>query len=775
MLLEQLEAAESEIDADREAAKTEKAAGKSIEFSSEPGFELRLASLELRQNGIELRSVRKDETGVTHATVFVPDGKMKVFVRRIEQYAHEDSTKGKTPRPRHQDFVETISYIRRATLQSYWSDVGEFPTDTSSLRWWELWLSDVADKNVFDRFKADAEAAGLTVAADHLRFPERTVTLVRATIDRLASVTNLFDYLAEVRLAKLLAGEFLELPLSGQAEYIHDALTRISFPESNAPAVCHLDTGINRDHPLLAGAIDSTHVLTVNPNWSPADRTGHGTEMAGIALYGCLTEVLNRRDLVSLSHRLESVKILGKGATTDPALWGALTQQAASRIEIAAPNVWQRAFCLTVTAESRDGGLPSSWSAAIDQSAAAMDEDSRNRLFFVAAGNLDLDARKSYPGQNLQEGIEDPGQSWNAITVGGYTGKASIRQKAMDHWTCLAAPGSLSPSSRTSCGWSDKSWPIKPDIVMEAGNMARNPANGDPDYVDDLSLLTTRVDASGSLLTFTCDTSAATALASRFAARLWSEYPSLWTETIRALMVHSAEWTDAMLEFNSGGAKESLLRCFGYGVPRFESASRSVKNSATLIIESELQPYIKTPTRVKTHDMHFHRLPWPTAVLRDLGEKNVRMRVTLSYFIEPSPGRRGWTNKHRYQSHGLRFEVKRPTDLDEDFKKRVTAAAREEDESYKKEQDDRNWQLGRNLRCKGSIHRDIWIGIGADLAEANMIAVVPVTGWWKERPHLKSHSNKTNYSLVVTIETDEAEVDLYTPIAQAIAIANPSS
>jgi len=41
-------------------------------------------------------------------------------------------------------------------------------------------------------------------------------------------------------------------------------------------------------------------------------------------------------------------------------------------------------------------------------------------------------------------------------------------------------------------------------------------------------------------------TSAASALASRFAAQNWVQYPSLWPETIRALMVHSAEWTEQM-------------------------------------------------------------------------------------------------------------------------------------------------------------------------------------------------------------------------------------
>ena len=33
--------------------------------------------------------------------------------------------------------------------------------------------------------------------------------------------------------------------------------------------------------------------------------------------------------------------------------------------------------------------------------------------------------------------------------------------------------------------------------------------------------------------------------------------------------------------------------------------------------------------------------------LSALGDKKVTMRVTLSYFIEPGPGQRGWKDKYR--------------------------------------------------------------------------------------------------------------------------------
>ena len=166
--------------------------------------------------------------------------------------------------------------------------------------------------------------------------------------------------------------------------------------------------------------------------------------------------------------------------------------------------------------------------------------------------------------------------------------------------------------------------------------------------------------------------------------------------------------------------------------------------------------------------MHLHRLPWPTQVLEDVGEVNVKMRVTLSYFIEPSPGGRGWERKFRYQSHGLRFDVKRPLETDADFPKRIGKAAREEDEKVAQGKDDREWQIGSQLRHKGSIHSDTWTGTAAELARCGVLAVYPVRGWWSERKHLGCWNRQARYALIVTIETPET--DVYTPIANQIGV-----
>lgn len=739
-----------------------------LDFCSDPGFKLCLESLEIRQSGIELRNARTIDN-VMYGAVFVPDGKVGVFVRKFGAYAKKDTHSGK---PRNKKLVESIKAVQLASLKSFWTDAESFPDGNRPI-WWEIWLRDATNPHdVAQEFRQRAQKAGILTSPRELRFPERRVLLARATIEQLLQIENLFDLLAELRSAKILPGEFLVLPPRDQAEFVDEAKARIQPPPTDAPAVCHLDTGVNRGHPLLELALRQEHLLTVEPGWSPTDIRGHGTEMAGLSLYGCLTTLLNGNGPVVLQHRLESVKILPDVGQNDPELYGEVTAQAVSRAEIAAPERSCRVFCLTVTTDSRDQCYPSSWSAAIDQICSAAKEPAGpRRLMIVSAGNVPLEERHEYPNRNQVLGVEDPGQAWNALTVGASTHIETIHQAGYDGWEPIAPSGRLSPSSRTSMIWADKSWPIKPDIVMEGGNNAIDPSTGRADFVDDLSLLTTRVSPNGALLTTTADTSAAAALAARYAASVWAHYPDLWPETVRGLLVHSAQWTDGMLNEFPDTERHNRLRCYGFGVPNLQRSLWSASNAATVIVQGSLQPFQKADGEpVKTKDMHLHRLPWPTTVLQGLGDREVRMRVTLSYFIEPSPGRWGWTRKHRYQSHGLRFDVKRPLETIEAFRKRINKAARDEEEDTEYGTDNRNWRLGDRLRRKGSVHSDTWSGTAAELAECGVIAVFPVTGWWKERPHLNCWNRQARYSLIVNIETDAEEVDLYTPIATQIGV-----
>ncbi len=169
-------------------------------------------------------------------------------------------------------------------------------------------------------------------------------------------------------------------------------------------------------------------------------------------------------------------------------------------------------------------------------------------------------------------------------------------------------------------------------------------------------------------------------------------------------------------------------------------------------------------------ELQIFDLPWPLVQLRELGEVNVQLRVTLSYFVEPNPSERGHQYRHRYSSHGFRFDVRGATESLEDFRKRLNKEARAKGEGSPATSDLTGWSLGTDRRHRGSIHSDVWTVPAVDLANRQHLAVYPVSGWWKERHNLERWRRKARYSLIVSIHAPEIEVDLYTPVESAVGI-----
>lgn len=254
-------------------------------------------------------------------------------------------------------------------------------------------------------------------------------------------------------------------------------------------------------------------------------------------------------------------------------------------------------------------------------------------------------------------------------------------------------------------------------------------------------------------------------------------YPDLWPESVRALIVHSAEWTDDMQHMflpreDQSSKKDyaNLVRHCGFGVPNLNRALWSVSNSLTMVVEDRLHPFVREGSgEPKLQDMHLHRLPWPLAELEALGETQVEMRVTLSYFVEPNPSARGFRSRYRYESHGLRFDVKRPEESEFDFRTRINAAARDEETGTRSRGADTDWAIGKQNRHKGSLHSDIWRGSAAALASRGILAVYPALGWWKTRYRLERYNKAVRYALVVSIRAPEVDVDLYNAVANQIS------
>lgn len=757
--------------------------GIQIQFLSRPDADLafeRLAS-EGRGRGIELLSVQERDAKAVLANVFVPDGQLQHFERLITEYLESNTDRNGRPRD-NRTLLNTIGGIRAAAIQGLWTDSPEtLPDDVNEAFWWEVWIrrSRVLGAAVED-FRRLAAICQCVVSEAVVDFPERSVVVMFGSQAHFAQSVLALNCVAELRRAKDTADFFVGLGITEQLRWAEDLRSRLQAPapDEGAPRICLLDSGVNRGHPLIEPLIAPDDLFTVNAAWGTDDTANHGTGLAGIAGYGDLYAALASNDPITIDHRLESVKLTPhQGANAgDDKHHASLFIDAVTTPE-ARFGQRKRVFSSAVTASDyRDFGRPSAWSATVDSLASDDNgEGAFPRLFILSAGNTNDPAQwAQYPNSVSLNQIHDPGQAWNALTVGAFTQKTAITELNTAHFNSVAPTDALSPFTSSSSMWDERAWPMKPDVIFEGGNAGTNGIT--TDNFASLELLTTNNRPLTRLFWTTNATSAAAALCARMAAQIMVAYPALRPETIRALVANSAEWTDAMQQmYAPAGARRTkqefakLIRHCGWGVPHLDRALWSVANSLSLVAEDVILPYKKDGYTIKTRDMNLHSLPWPKDQLEALQGTPVEMRVTLSYFVEPNPSARGSASKYHYPSHRLRFSVRRPLESLDDFQARINAAAAREEAGRMGAPADAHWILGDRLRHRGSLHQDIWRGAAADLASRGFLAVYPSSGWWRSRPAQERYDLPARYSLIVSIRTPEADVDLYTPIAQQVA------
>ena len=330
-----------------------------------------------------------------------------------------------------------------------------------------------------------------------------------------------------------------------------------------------------------------------------------------------------------------------------------------------------------------------------------------------------------YPDFNISTPPRDPNQSWNAISVGAITRKCSIIDDDYRDKQPIAPQGLLSPYSPCSKDWAL----VKPDVVMEGGN-AIDREGIISSVPDELNMVSTTVKLTGEKFDAMCATSGASALVARLAAKIQYEHPNIGPLAIRGLLVHSAEWSEEMkAQFTFDGKlnKELLLHTVGYGEPNEDKAISSFNNSATFILEREFKPFeLDEKQKLKSRSMDIIELPWPKELLEGMENIPVRLKVTLSYYIQPSPG----SNQYKYESYALRFDVINQTETLEQFQQRVSHVSQGTDKS---ENDYTRWYIGIQNRDRGSIISDYIDTSAINLADCRYISVSARYGWWYKR------------------------------------------
>lgn len=728
----------------------------------------------LDASGLRLLKVSADpenEAAPARATVFASPVGLGKLRKKVEAFQDENTKKD---RPKNADLVQSISAIVEAGLRALWrSPPARFPA-RGPVHPWEIWL----ERNEADQFLERAQALGVAFEGDRLQFPEDIVVVGHGTHDQIAAAVRNLGAVKALAAPTVMSDYFEGMPPEEQAEWAQAMERLLQLPDAADPRyITLLDSGVGLNHPLIRSFLDPADRHAAHPGWGLDDTRGHGTQLAGLSLFGDLLPVIQSNMPVQVRHRLESAKIIPDAGQNPHHLLGAVVLNAVNAVEGNAERGRTFSMASTTDEDTPHDGAPTSWSSEIDQLTAGVSGNQhRQRLFVISAGNTD---QNRFQGadylsicDNPDHEIESPAQAWNSICVGAYTEK--VRLPAGLTGAVVAPMGDLAPSSRTA-SWS-KHWPIKPDVVMEGGNWVQDhlpPPLNHPA----LALLTTDHQYPLRSLTTTADTSAATALAAKTITELWEDYPHLWPETIRAIFVSSARWTQQMkahLPANPSKAEFArLFQRYGYGVPDQARAKRSAANALSLIVQDTITPYRPSASAGAEpvhNQMKFFQFPWPREVLRQLGATEVTLRVALSTFIEPNPSEAARGSKFRYASHNLRFKLNRANENLAQFEARINKLADDADAEAVADND--GWIFGRNRRDVGSLHIDELRCPASDLARRNLLAVHPVAGWWKSKSVQNVDQKAARFALVVELDAGEVEADLYTEVATAIANLN---
>ncbi len=595
--------------------------------------------------------------------------------------------------------------------------------------------------------------------------PEHVYYFLRLTKGQIEALLRATDCIYEVELAP---PAIRDMKIVDTVSSIDLGSFSLQPPPDAAPAVVVMDTGIATEHALLKAALLPAAVAGPEIP-GPEDLHGHGTQMAGVALYADLGAAIERGSYAA-GHWIQGSRLLVRpqgGTATDANYekWPVLTQGAVRAAEDADTRRRNRVFAMAVTRSMQDPPfaepVPTLWSHAADIVAFG---EGQGRLLVVSVGNARepqwLALAEQYPQLQLSEKLHEPAQAANVITVGAFTERVELPPGPTysEYRVVATKVGEISPY--TSTGVAGSGWPIKPDVVMEGGNLATSALLYDSG-VETLSALTTqRTQIAGRPLATLNMTSEATARAARLAAEVWAVEPKLRPETVRGLVVHAATWSTAMVE-QFPGINDRLIAC-GHGVPDGRIASGCARGIATIVIEDAVpnavvqeEPKKIAPKRSTTkttepklrRKVKLYRVPLPESLLSD-EDPDVELRVTLSYFMEPNKfGRR------TFRGLDLVWDMQGPQESETEFLERINALKRPKGPDGKRvkvaKKKSFDWVIGKQLRSRGTVQSDRWNGKMSALVGDKLIAIVPVLGWWDQRKPLRLQ--ELSFSLVVSV------------------------
>ncbi|MCH4100614.1 MAG: S8 family peptidase [Prevotella sp.] len=471
------------------------------------------AQLDSARKGARLLCVKenKDENGKKSnscATIFLPESHENWFPGKIKDYETKKTTKDK---PKNHSLIDVIDDIKPAQVRSLFPRVEEYDTMQDEVSYTlEVWIDETNHDKVED-ILSNMEVMGFEIDRDNmLYFEQVTIVLADAVKETIDNIPYALDNIEAVKLY-CNPVEMLQDNQNNRdwSKLIVDNVDK--GLDEKSPRVSIIDRGVNNGNRLLTEFLPDNKCFSVVDDIPLKFEDDHGTGMAGLVLYGDLTEDMWKTGRHVVNHDLASVKIQFLSFANEPRLYGKLTKNAIEKSEEAGAEI----NCMAITEDKEcNDGTPTSWSASIDD--ALYDDGKCDRMMILSAGDT--------PSENIKHGhyldnlnvssVQTPCEALNAIVVGSCTRKIHSMRRG---YIPEALSGGISPLSRTAMLWRGKN--AKPDIVMEGGNLGYKTLLGDS-TMPELSLVTTSSEIPQKPLQDFNATSASAALAARLAAKI---------------------------------------------------------------------------------------------------------------------------------------------------------------------------------------------------------------------------------------------------------------
>lgn len=704
----------------------------------------------LKKHGVQFVSQEDNELCI----IFADEAGLAVFSDHLQKLGVDDEELT------YKQILEAIEGVENWTAEdrkSWVINKEGFPGQASFIVDVELWPIAVAHHpdrlnicQTFEKWLADNDIS----RKDKLNLD----SLVMYRLEVSEGQANILLEHGDVRL--------LDLPPKSGIQYhqlnvgLEDFPIEIPAPPENAARICVLDSGVATNHPLIAPAMAES--VSFVKGEDEFDSAGHGTAVAGIALYGDL-EACKASNYWKPELLVFNGKVLDSNCEFDV---NTIEKTLLDAVSYFVDEHECRIFNLSI------GNKNSPYdSRHIRGIAYVLDKLSREYdvLFIVSAGNFNgseepeipkYSWREEYPEYLLceQSVIFDPAPALHAITVGSVARhNATFDAQRYPEINQLAPASENQPSPFTCHGPSVKG-AIKPELVAVGGNYA-SPVRMQAEYnavERGMGVLTCNNKFVGStLLCEVSGTSYAAPYVTHLAGRLLNNYPKASSNLLRALIVNHANVPREVKETFSEEVQQAYKEAVGREAYR-DIAGYGVVDESELFRSSETAVVLMAEEKIENNVHHFFELPLPEEFLRS--QRATReIRVTLAY----SPAVK--TTRIDYMATKIHYRLVKDTSLDN--VQRFFNHSTQDETKSRSDDSVNNRDVSADLRGKGSVQSSKWTIRQPNPAEKWFVVVTRQDKDWGEALSLE----KEPYSLVVTVTDRENEnAQLYTQISQRI-------